>query len=81
MSYWSHNPELLDEVTINALPDLWKEKVENEEIELEGIPEKIRDKAMLDGTQDHFEKLTEGAMNRMELEEEVIKNGIHEKHS
>lgn len=67
MSYWSHNPELLDEVTINMLPNPWKEKVENDEIELEDVPEKIRDAAMLNGTRDHFERLMESAMNRVEL--------------
>ena len=47
MSYWSHNPELLDEITIKTLPTEWREKVESEEIDLYDVPEDIRDKAMM----------------------------------
>jgi hypothetical protein len=54
MSYWSHNPELLDEITIRALPDFWRDRIESGEIELEDVPEKIRDKAMLEGEQDYW---------------------------
>ncbi|GAG53999.1 unnamed protein product [marine sediment metagenome] len=54
MSYWSHNSELLDEVTIKALPEEWRNKVESDEIDLDDVPEDIWDKAMLEGTQDYW---------------------------
>lgn len=54
MSYWSHNPELLDEITIEALPEEWKDMVESGEIELSEVPEKIRDKAMIEGERDYW---------------------------
>ena len=49
MSYWSSNPELLEEITTKALPEEWQNKVENEEIDLYDIPEDIFYKAMLKG--------------------------------
>jgi len=54
MSYWSHNPELLDEITIEALPDEWKNKIMEGEIELLDVPEAIRDKAMLEGEKEYW---------------------------
>lgn len=54
MSYWSHNPELLDEITTEALPEEWREKVESGEIELIEVPVEIRDKAMLEGEKEYW---------------------------
>lgn len=54
MSYWAEYPELLEEITINFLPKEWREKVENEEIDLYDVPQDIRDKAMLEGEQDYW---------------------------
>jgi hypothetical protein len=54
MSYWSHNPELLDEITARALPEPWKTRVEEEEIDLCDVPESIRDKAMDRGVEDYW---------------------------
>lgn len=66
MSYWSHNPELLDEITINFLPNEYREKVENGEMDLRDVPEKIRDKAMLDGEADYWGSKIDEAVMRHE---------------
>jgi len=64
MSYWSKNPELLDEVTIKCLPDEWREKVDSGEIELDAVPEKIRDKAMDEGVEDYWATRIDEATQR-----------------
>ena len=61
MSYWSNNPELLDEITIKALPEEWREEVEEGNIELYDVPEDIRDKAMLEGEQEYWAGLADAA--------------------
>ena len=65
MSYWSHNPELLDEITIAALPEPWKQRVEDGEIELGDVPEKIYDKAMMDGEADYWGTRIDEAVDRI----------------
>ena len=64
MSYWSHNPELLDELTIGALSPVWKYLVENEHIQLDDVPEKVRDKAMDDGIADYWAGLADQEHDR-----------------
>ena len=64
MSYWSKNPELLDEITIKALPEEWKDKVESGELDLYDMPEDIRDKAMLEGEREYWADKTDEAMMR-----------------
>lgn len=64
MSYWSNNPELLDEITIKFLPTKYKDKVESGEIELDDVPETIRDKAMDEGERDYWGGLVDDAMVR-----------------
>lgn len=64
MSFGSHNPELLDEITIKALPEEWKDKVESGEIDICDVPEKIRDKAMLEGEADFWGSQIDEAMMR-----------------
>jgi len=59
MSYWSHNPELLDEITLKALPKKWRDKVESEEIDLYTVPEDIRDKAIIEGEKDYWAELSD----------------------
>lgn len=74
MSYWSHNPELLDEITIKALPDPWRDQVESGEIDLEDVPEKIRDKAMLEGERDYW-------ADKIDYVYETMKDRIHARSS
>lgn len=67
MSYWSKNPELLDEITIKFLPKEWREAMEEGIIELEDVPEKIRDKAMDEGVIDYWAtKVDEATMRHKE---------------
>ena len=73
MSYWSHNPELLDEITIKFLPEEWRNKVESDEIDLYDVPEDIRDKAMQEGTEDYWGSKIDEAM--MQHEHERLSNG------
>jgi len=61
MSYWSDNPELLEEITIKALPEEWKAKVENEEIDLYDVPNDIFDKAMLEGERNYWAEIAGNA--------------------
>ena len=58
MSYWSHNPEKLKEVTINALPEPWRTEVKSYDILLDDVPDDIRHKAMMKGTEDYFADMT-----------------------
>ena len=60
MSYWSKNPELLDEITIGALPEEWKDKVESGEFDLYDVPRDIFDKAMLEGEREYWAALSDG---------------------
>ena len=64
MRYWNNNPELLDEITIQAIPEDWKDKVDSGEIDLMDIPEKIRDHAMLEGERDYWATLADGHDSR-----------------
>ena len=54
MSYWSHNPELLDRITTEALPSPYKERVESGEMELTDVPHGILSIAMNDGIADYW---------------------------
>jgi hypothetical protein len=62
MSYWSHNPELLEEITIKFLPEPWKSQVENGDILLSEVPSDIHDKAMLEGEKDYWGDQIDKAM-------------------
>jgi len=64
MSFGSHNPELLDEITTKALPEEWRDKVELGEIDLYDVPETIRDKAMLEGEADYWGSRIDEVMMR-----------------
>jgi len=65
MSYWSHNPELLDEITVEALPDEWRNKIDAGEIVLLDVPEEIRDKAMLEGEKEYWADQMDNAKMQM----------------
>ena len=52
--FWNNNPELYDEITIKALPDKWKDRVESGEIEIWNVPEDIRYKAACKGERDFW---------------------------
>lgn len=67
MSYWSHNPELLDEITIKALPEKWRKKMEAEEIELSDVPRDIYDKAILVGEREYWAGLGDERKERRKL--------------
>ena len=64
MSFGSHNPELLDEITTKALPEEWRDKVELGEMDLYDVPEAIRDKATLEGERDFWDSRIDDAMMR-----------------
>ena len=67
MSYWSKNPELLDEITIKALPEKWRKKIEAEEIELSDVPRDVYDKAMLEGERKYWAGLGDEAKMRRKI--------------
>ena len=62
MSFGSHNPELLDEVTTKFLPKKWKGKVKSGKIDLCNLPIKTVDKAMDEGLADYWGTLIDEAM-------------------
>jgi len=64
VSYWSHNPELLDEITTDSLPEEWKEKIERGDIELYDVPEEISEKAMLKGVEDFWASMADAVKLR-----------------
>lgn len=61
MSYWSHHPEKLDEITTNFLPEPWKIQVELGEIELCDVPDDIRFEAMGEGAEDYWDTMADHA--------------------
>ena len=65
MSYWSHHPELLDEITTNFLPEPWKTQVEEGEIELCDVPDDIMFKAVQEGEADYWGGQIDHAMDIM----------------
>jgi len=64
MSFGSHNPELLDEITTKFLPKKWKNKVESEKIDLCDVPNKTVNKAMDEGLADYWGSQIDEAMMR-----------------
>ena len=70
MSYWSHNPELLDEITTEALPEPWKSQVLADEIELSDVPQDIRLKAMLEGEREYWADVADQARKERRLRNE-----------
>lgn len=59
MSYWSHNPELLEEVTIKYLPEPWKSQIEIGDINIGDVPSDIVDRAMAQGTESYWADLVD----------------------
>jgi len=61
-SFWSNNVELYDEITIKALPDKWRNKVESGEIDICDVPEDIRFRAACEGEKDFWATRVDEAM-------------------
>ena len=59
MSWAAHNSELYEEVTIKALPWLWRTWVENDLLDLYDVPDYIVDKASSIGMENHFSGLAD----------------------
>ena len=66
MSYWSHNPELYDEIITKALPNKWRKLVESDEISLSEVPEDIFFKASEEGEADYWGSKADEAMMQHE---------------
>ena len=71
MSYWSHNPELYDEIITNALPEPWQTQVIEGEIELTDVPDDVFLKAEVNGTADYWGSKIDEAM--MQHEDDVLR--------
>jgi hypothetical protein len=54
MSYWSHHPEKLDEITMENLPEPWKTWVMDGSVALCDVPSEILDKAANYGEADYW---------------------------
>ena len=50
---WRDNPELLDELTGRNLPEPWKTRVAEGQIELNDVPDDVRSKAMGEASVDY----------------------------
>ena len=70
MSYWSHHPEKLEEVTTNCMPEPWKSQVENGDIDFYDVPDDIKFKAMKEGTEDYWATIADHAYD-MKKEERL----------
>lgn len=64
MSYWSHNPELYDDLCIRNLPRVWRECVEQGYVELESVPWDVRAKAYDRGEADWWSGQIDAAKER-----------------
>jgi len=73
MSWASHNPELYDEILTNALPEPWRTRVIEGEIELCDVPEDIRYKNSEAAVADHFAGLVDDA--KMRYKNDVVQIG------
>lgn len=65
MSYWSHHPEELEELTIRNLPEPWKTQVEEEEIYLTDVPQDLVFEAQRIGVEDYWAERTANAVDMM----------------
>ena len=65
MSYWSHNPELLDEITAQRLPQPWKAKVMAGEIMCSDVPMGILGPAMDEAVRDYWAGQADGMRVRV----------------
>ncbi len=70
MSYWSHHPELLEEVTTDFMPEPWKSQVENGDVDFCDVPDDIKFKAMKEGTEDYWAIMADHAYD-MKKEERL----------
>lgn len=59
--YWANNPELLDEITIQNLPESWFSRVSSDEITLQDVPDDVLTKAMLEGEAEHWASKADAA--------------------
>lgn len=73
MSYWSHNPELYDEIITKALPVEWRKRVESDEIGLDEVPGDIFYEAATEGEADYWGSKIDEAMMIYETRKE---NGL-----
>jgi hypothetical protein len=58
MNVWKNKPELLEKVTLKALPDEYKKALNSGEIGLQDIPDDVMHRAMVKGTEDYLACLT-----------------------
>jgi hypothetical protein len=68
MSYWSHNPELLDKITIKFLPDQYRTPIEQDAMDLGEVPDFVRLDAMEKAIEDYWGSMTDEVMMRAEDE-------------
>lgn len=68
--FWNNNVELLDKITIECLPEEWKEKVESGEIELYDVPNDIVSEAMLEGERDFWATQIDAVKTRRKYEKD-----------
>lgn len=73
MSYWSHNPELLDEIIAKNLPEPYYTQYAEGEIDICDVPEDIRCKAMDGGIADYWGERTDEA--KMRYKNDVVQMG------
>ena len=52
--YWAHNPELMEKITVDNLPEIWADKVTSGKINLCQVPEDVRDEAFTSGEADYW---------------------------
>ena len=54
MSYWSHHPEELEQITVDNLPEPYKSMVENGEMDWEDVPQDVLFESMDEGVAEYW---------------------------
>ena len=76
MSFWSHNPELLDEIITENLPEPWKTQVIEGEILVSDLPDDVLYKATIEGEREFWADQIDQA--KMRVKEDRLRKAIKE---
>ena len=65
MKYWNNYPEVLDEITVDALPEPWFSLIGSGEITLQKVPIDILVKATIKGETEYWQQMEDAAHERL----------------
>lgn len=67
MSYWRDNPEELEEIATEYLPEPWQTQVIDGGLEFREVPQKIRIKAVMEATDGYLEDVAKDTFKEYRL--------------